>query len=241
MVTMHRSTRARGSLLIGCVLAVGFWPLTLAGPAGAHTPRTIRVSTARVASIGTVLTTSSGRTLYRFTRDHAGHATCTGGCAAVWPPLLVPKGERVVGPKGVKGLRVFHGAHGHLQLEFRGSPLYRFSGDARQGQAKGQGVEGTWFAVLARPGVTSTSTSTSSVPSTAPSTAPTGGGAVPLPTPTTPPAAGSTVPLPAPTTPAPSPPTTIAPPAPTTTTTTEAPAPTTTTTTVGPPGGGYGY
>ena len=36
---------------------------------------------------------------------------------------------------------------GALQVTFEGMPLYRFFGDTKSGDTKGQGVDGTWFVV----------------------------------------------------------------------------------------------
>ena len=125
--------------------------LVLAGPggiAGATSPqKTIHISTAKVPSVGTVLTTSSGMTLYRFANDPSGTATCTGACAKIWPPLLASKGTHIAGPKGVKGLSLIK-VGSHFQLAFHNVALYRFTGDKKKGQAHGQNVEGSWFAVL---------------------------------------------------------------------------------------------
>ena len=43
--------------------------------------KTIKVSTATISHVGTVLTSASGLTLYRFTQDPAGMSVCTGACA----------------------------------------------------------------------------------------------------------------------------------------------------------------
>ena len=113
-----------------------------------HSAKTIKVSTAKVAGVGTVLTTGSGLTLYRFTEDTPGTSTCTGACAKIWPPLLASKGAHVSGPKGVKGLSVMKVGNGHWQVAFHKIPLYRFEGDKKKGQAHGQNVGKVWFAVL---------------------------------------------------------------------------------------------
>jgi hypothetical protein len=42
-----------------------------------------------------------------------------------------------------------HGANGTTQVTYNHWPLYTFSGDSKPGQAKGQGLEGTWYAVTA--------------------------------------------------------------------------------------------
>ena len=110
--------------------------------------KTVTISTANISGVGTVLTTSSGLTLYRFTEDKPGTSTCTGACAKIWPPLLAPKGAHVSGPHGVKGLTLINVGDGHWQVAFHELPLYRFEGDKKKGQAHGQNVGGEWFAVL---------------------------------------------------------------------------------------------
>jgi predicted lipoprotein with Yx(FWY)xxD motif len=233
--TSRRPTRPR--LLAGALAATGlalFIPWGSANTAGAASARNLVITSHNVGKLGTVLTTSSGLTLYHLTSDPSGKATCTGACAKVWPPLLVSKGEHIKGPKRLKDFGTIHLAHGKLQASFHGEALYRFSGDKKEGQATGQGVEGTWFAVKASnkvasvtplPAATST---TSTAPAATTTTSTTAKASTPAAT--SPPATSPSVT---------SPPVTSPPPAPTTTATTR-PAPTTTTTTA-PPGGGYGY
>ena len=127
--------------------------LVLAAPAASTgatttTGKTVKISTAKVSGVGTVLTTASGLTLYRFTKDSPGTSTCTGACASIWPPLLAPKGAHVSGPHGLKGLTLPKVGNGHLQVAFDKLPLYRYAGDKKKGQAHGQNVAGSWFAVL---------------------------------------------------------------------------------------------
>jgi predicted lipoprotein with Yx(FWY)xxD motif len=246
---------ARALSAAGLTAAALSLALVLAAPAGSAgatttTGKTIKVSTAKVAGVGTVLTTSSGLTLYRFTKDSPGTSTCTGACATIWPPLLAPKDAHVSGPHGLKGLSLLKVGNGHLQVALDKLPLYRYQGDKKKGQAHGQNVAGEWFAVLksgipasalaAAPAATST-TAPGAAPTTQPVTSTTQAthsnastGANPsTPTPpTTPPTTPATQPM-TPVTSAPAPP-------PTTTPTTSPPPPTTTpTTSVG--GGGYGY
>ena len=82
---------AAAALSIALVLAAP------AGSAGAETTtgKTVKISTAKVTGVGTVLTSVSGLTLYRFTKDSPGTSTCTGACATIWPPLLAPKGAHL--------------------------------------------------------------------------------------------------------------------------------------------------
>jgi predicted lipoprotein with Yx(FWY)xxD motif len=172
-------------------------PASAAGSSG----KPLTITTQRVAKVGTVLATKSGLTLYRYSVDPAGTVTCTGACAKVWPPLLLPKGStHVKAPHGVKGLSVIHVAGGRLQVFFHHQALYTFISDKKRGQASGQGVENDWFAVLSS-GKSSAPvappTTTTSTPTTTPVTQPT-----PLPPPrrapvtatTQPPATTTTVP-----------------------------------------------
>jgi predicted lipoprotein with Yx(FWY)xxD motif len=227
------------ALSLALVLAA---PAASAGAATTH-GKTVKISTAKVAGVGTVLTSASGLTLYRFTMDSPGTSTCTGACATVWPPLLAPKGAHLSGPHGVKGLSLLEVGNGHWQVAFDKLPLYRFGGDKKKGQAHGQNVEGAWFAVL-KSGIPA---GAAAAPAATTTTAPGASTTQPV-TPTTQPAhsnagtgAATTVPTPA-ATPATQPPTpvTSAPaPPPTTPPTSPPPPPTTPTTSAG--GGGYGY
>lgn len=80
---------------------------TPAATAGTATAAATTAPTVRVASLGALgstLTDASGRTLYIFTTDGVatGKSACTGGCAAVWPPLVAASGE-IANPEGVTG------------------------------------------------------------------------------------------------------------------------------------------
>jgi predicted lipoprotein with Yx(FWY)xxD motif len=227
--------------------AVGASTVALCGPAsakGTASSKSLVIKTQHVASIGTVLTSSSGRTLYLYTLDPAGKVACTGACAKAWPPLLLPKGvTRIKAPHGVKGLSVVHVAAGRLQVFFHHAALYSFVSDTKKGQASGQGVENDWYAVLSN-GKSSAPAAASTAPSTgAPATTPTTssgssgtGSTSPSTTPSTSPPVSKS---PVVTVPAPSAPTTTTPTTrPATTTTTSRPA---TTTTTAPPAGGAGF
>ena len=60
--------------------------------------------------------------------------------AKIWLPLLLPKGDHLQGPRGLKGLSTIHVAQGRRQVAFHGAALYHFTGDTKLGQAKGQGI-----------------------------------------------------------------------------------------------------
>jgi predicted lipoprotein with Yx(FWY)xxD motif len=203
-------------------------------PAGASTSHTLTIKTAQVPKVGLVLTTNTGLTLYHLTSDPTGRSTCTGACAQIWLPLLLPKGDHLQGPRGLKGLSTIHVAQGRRQVAFHGAALYHFTGDTKLGQAKGQGIAGVWFAVLKSGAPAAAHVSTPASPPASP------------PVTTTPPGTAGTTPGTTPaTTQTPSPattPPTMTPP--TMTPSTQPPTtqpPSTTTPTTAPATGGAGF
>lgn len=102
-----------------------------------------QVKTAKSTSLGTILVDATGFTLYHNTQDTATKSTCTGSCAAIWPPLLLPSG--VSAPSGVAGLGTLHTSAG-TQITYHGMPLYTYSADSSAGQTSGNGISGIWFA-----------------------------------------------------------------------------------------------
>jgi predicted lipoprotein with Yx(FWY)xxD motif len=121
-----------------------------ATPTAVASAATVLTGSATVSGASTtVLTDSKGMTLYYKTSDTATSVTCTGGCAAAWPPLLLPSGT-ATGSSSVTGtLTVFAGPNGS-QVLYNGHPLYTWSMDSAAGQATGDGVGG--FKV-AKPGL----------------------------------------------------------------------------------------
>jgi predicted lipoprotein with Yx(FWY)xxD motif len=254
----ERTTRGKGQRVAAIAggLALGASSLSLAGAsagsgvAGASVAvssgHTLTITKLHIAKVGTVLTTSKGLTLYRYTVDPTGKATCTGPCAKVWPPVLVPKGEKIKAPHGLKGFSAIRLSNGKRQLEFHGQALYRFAGDKHKGSAAGQGVEGTWFAEVASNRVTTASPTTSTSPAAAPTpatpatspsaTSPSATTTTKAPAPVKSVTTTTKASSPAPTSPPATTPTTAPKPPPTTTT----PPPPTTTTTA-PPTGGVGF
>jgi predicted lipoprotein with Yx(FWY)xxD motif len=93
----------------------------------------------------TLLTTTSGRTLYSLSAERHGKFICTesSGCTGVWKPLIVASG---VIPKGPVKLGTIKRPEGTTQVTYRGLPLYTFAGDKKRGQVKGEGLKdvGTW-------------------------------------------------------------------------------------------------
>src|SRR5919198_218637 len=126
-----------------------------AGFALGSTSRTVTVRSAHNASVGkTILVDARGRTLYRRTGERRGHILCKGSCAAVWPPLLVRRGAHLEAGKGVKRSRLgtVRLPGGKRAAAYRGAPLRYFSGDAKRGDAKGDGLDGIWHVIAVHAG-----------------------------------------------------------------------------------------
>jgi len=95
-------------------------------------------------TLGNILADETGLTLYFFSEDVAGDATCTDGCLANWPVFYVANPE--VG-NGVDKARfgVITRTDGTKQSTFDGWPLYYYTPDQAKGDAKGEGAGNKWF------------------------------------------------------------------------------------------------
>ncbi len=114
---------------------------TSSAATGTASTAVVQTASATVAGAPTVvLTTSAGLTLYYRTTDTATSVTCTGACAASWPPLLAS--GTPTGSAQVTGtLTVFAGPLGS-QVLYNGHPLYTWAKDTAPGMATGQGIGG---------------------------------------------------------------------------------------------------
>jgi len=134
---------------------------TLTGAAGARgtspartgaSRKTVVISTRRLPKLGTVLVDGRGRTLYMFVPDRRRLVTCTGTCAAVWPPLELVKGQKAVAKGGAK-TRLLAGDRdpaGGTVVTYDRWPLYTYVGDSAPGQARGQALDlngGLWYVI----------------------------------------------------------------------------------------------
>lgn len=120
--------------------------------------------TAKVSKVGTVVTDSKGYVLYRFDADSIKptKVNCYGTCALVWPAATA-KGSVTVKGIDKKLVSTVKRHDGKTQLTLAGWPLYRYSKEHQPKEARGQGVDGTWWAVTPTGAKAST---TSSSPST---------------------------------------------------------------------------
>jgi predicted lipoprotein with Yx(FWY)xxD motif len=106
----------------------------------------------RHTSVGTILVSSSGRTLYEFTRDRPRTDTCVKirECSGSWPALKTT-GKPTVGP-GVRAslLSTIKLPGGATQVTYAGHALYLYAGDSGPGQTSYVGENafgGRWYAI----------------------------------------------------------------------------------------------
>ncbi len=125
-------------------------PTTVAATTTTAAPSLLK--TATNAQFGTILTDAAGKTLYTRDSDPAGGSSCTGGCIATWPALLVPAGSTgtLKAPAGVTAaLTSFARSDSGTQVLLGGKALYTFSGDSAPGDTKGEGVGNVWHVAKA--------------------------------------------------------------------------------------------
>lgn len=120
------------------------------------TAKTVAISTRTLPKLGAVLVNSKGRTLYMFVPDRRKRVTCVKTCAAVWPPVKLPKGAKPVAKGKAKAalLGSDRNPAGGRVVTYNRWPLYTYVADTRPGQAKGQALNlngGLWY-VLAPSG-----------------------------------------------------------------------------------------
>ena len=144
----RQTTRIALTAIAGTLIAAGIAGAATAtgGVAHAATPaaKQALVSSAQRPAFGHVLVNGRGFALYYWAKEKTGTVKCTGACAAVWPPLLVPKGTmapmHIAGVMGAFGVAMRpDGTH---QLTFNHHPLYIFTGDKTSSQILCDNVDG---------------------------------------------------------------------------------------------------
>jgi predicted lipoprotein with Yx(FWY)xxD motif len=123
-------------------------PASPSSPASSSSAAGAAAGGLKTATIGgaTVLTSSTGFTLYSFAPDTPTTSKCNEACAASWPPVKGPATA-----SGVKGaFATIKRSDGSVQATFDGHPLYTFTADTAPGQANGNGVNafgGLWHEI----------------------------------------------------------------------------------------------
>jgi predicted lipoprotein with Yx(FWY)xxD motif len=91
-------------------------------------------------SLGRIIVTSQGRTIYLFEKDRNGKSACSGQCAIFWPPLITSGTPRVTGGASASLIGTTRRADGRLQVTYNHHPLYTFVKDKKAAQTSGEGV-----------------------------------------------------------------------------------------------------
>jgi predicted lipoprotein with Yx(FWY)xxD motif len=99
-----------------------------------------------------VLTDNAGLALYIFQPDRRQRVTCTGSCAAIWPPVFISHGQRpAAGPNVQSSLLGSDPYSGNRSVvTYSGWPLYTYISDTTAGAAVGQGLNlngGYWYVI----------------------------------------------------------------------------------------------
>jgi len=98
------------------------------------------------SALGYVLAAANGQVVYTYAKDtKGGTPTCTGSCAAIWPPLT---GNPAVSAAdtGLGALGTVSDPNGAKQVTYNGMPLYTYKG-AKPLATKGNGVGGVWHVI----------------------------------------------------------------------------------------------
>jgi predicted lipoprotein with Yx(FWY)xxD motif len=93
-------------------------------------------------SIGSVMTTPDGATVYTFDEDEAGKSNCYAECAQNWPPVIAGSDAEPYGRMSLADR-----TDGQRQWAYDGKPLYTFTKDSMHGDVKGENAGSVWHVV----------------------------------------------------------------------------------------------
>jgi predicted lipoprotein with Yx(FWY)xxD motif len=99
-------------------------------------------------SLGTVVVTSDGKTVYAFDKDtmNSGKSACNAGCSGLWPAVTATGSSPTAAGVSAK-LGTITREDGTKQITLDGRPLYTYAGDSGSGAVSGQGFKGIWWVV----------------------------------------------------------------------------------------------
>ncbi len=122
-------------------------------PAASSAPVALVVS--KPNKLGTVLGAGPKRlTVYLFEADKGSTSSCSGACAAVWPPVTTTGQPKAVAGALTADLSTIKRPDGSVQVTYKGHPLYYYAKDGDAKDAYGQGLKqfGAGWYVLAPSG-----------------------------------------------------------------------------------------
>jgi len=125
-----------------------------ASPSASSSMATTTIDLQSVSGIpGKFLVDGQGRALYLFEADKSTTSTCTGACAAAWPPVTASAMPMAGGGVSQSLLGTTKRADGTEQVTYNGHPLYYFAADTGAGMVKGQGAKAFgagWYVLNAK-------------------------------------------------------------------------------------------
>jgi predicted lipoprotein with Yx(FWY)xxD motif len=113
-------------------------PTTAAGSGGAAT-----IDVADNPDLGQILTDGDGNTVYLFEKDEDGTSNCSGECATEWPPVTTTGSAKAGNGADQSLISTIKRDDGSMQVTYDGHPLYLYVGDAKPGDASGNGLSCT--------------------------------------------------------------------------------------------------
>lgn len=137
---------AAAALMLG-LSACGGYDSPNTTPAGNETAGDA-LATINDPVLGEIVVDDEGYVLYRFDADASEppKSNCSGECAAAWPPSPAVDAGKLTGIDA-SILGSFTREDGTKQAMLSNYLLYRYAGDTKPGETKGQGVKGKWWAV----------------------------------------------------------------------------------------------
>jgi predicted lipoprotein with Yx(FWY)xxD motif len=96
----------------------------------------------RDSSVGRIMTTPEGRTVYTFDQDSPGVSNCYDACAVEWPPVTAASDAQPFGE-----MTIVTRSDGTRQWAYQGKPLYLYHDDTKPGDVDGEGDGGVWHVV----------------------------------------------------------------------------------------------
>lgn len=143
-MTMTKTARTRAYIAGGVGLIAVAAAIAVAESGSSATPVSSAPASTivqtRSSDLGQILVDAQGRTLYLFGKDTGAASTCSGACAADWPPVPVVGTPHASGGATAASIGVITASDGRTQLSYAGHPLYYFVGDSSAGQTHGQGI-----------------------------------------------------------------------------------------------------
>jgi predicted lipoprotein with Yx(FWY)xxD motif len=94
------------------------------------------------SSVGSVMTSPQGMTVYTYDKDQPGVSNCSGECASHWPPVTASPSAMPYG-----NMTIINRTDGRRQWAYNGKPLYTYVDDMSVGEVTGDNEGGVWHVV----------------------------------------------------------------------------------------------